>query len=143
MESGDTAFYAARFLGVEVLVGFGKKLLDSLPFSTVNRNAYTRGEPGLFFILGHDDANAIGDLLRFLVLRLRQHESKFVAAVASGGIDRTAMNAQDSRETAERAAANQMPEAIVDFFQAIKIEQQDCEGAPGTVGALGFVFKHV
>ena len=77
------------------------------------------------------------------VLRFRQNESKLVATIARGGVDGAAMDAQDRRESAESAAANQMAEAVVDFLQAVEIEQQDSEGPAGAVGALGFVLEDI
>lgn len=143
MECSDAAFYASSFLRVEILVSFRKKFFDPLAIPVVNRNADARGEPGLFFVLGHDYANAIRDLLRFFVLRLGQDHSELIAAVARGGIDGAAMNAQDGGQAAECAAANEVAEAVVNFFQAVKIEQQNGEGPAGAVGALGFVFENV
>jgi len=143
MERRDTALYAPGFFRVEVLVSFGKKLLDPFTISAINRNADAGGELGLFLVLGHDDPNAVGDLVRFFVLRLRQNESELIAPVARGGIDGTAMNAQDGGEAAQGAAANEMAEAIIDFFQAVEIEKQNGEGPAGAIGALGFILEDV
>src|SRR5271168_4194549 len=106
MECGDAALYATRFFRIEILVSLRKKFFNSLAISLVYRNADACGEFRLLFILRHDRANAIGDALRFGVLRFWQHESELVAAVARGGIDGTAMNAQDRGQAAKRAAAN-------------------------------------
>ena len=143
MECGDAALYAAGFFRVEILVCFGKKLLDPLAIPAVNRDADAGRETGLLLVLGHDDANAIGDVLGFRVLRLWQYESELIAAIARGGVNRAAVNAQDGRQAAKSAAADQVAEAVVDFFQAVEIEEQNGEGPAGAVGALGFIFEDV
>ena len=143
MECGDAALYATGFFRVQILICRGKKLLNSFSISSVNRNADARGEFGYFLVLRHHHANAIGDALRFRIFRFWQHERELIAAVACGGINGAAMNAQDGGQAAERAAANEMAEAVVDFFQTIQIEKQDGEGPAGAVGSLGFVFEDV
>ncbi len=143
MECGDAALHATGFFRVEILIRRGEKLLNSFSIPSVNRNADARGELRHFLVLRHHHANAIGDALRFGVFRFWQHESKLIAAVACGGINGAAMNAQDGGKAAERAAANEMTEAVVDFFQTIQIEKQDGEGPAGAVGALGFVLEDV
>src|SRR5580704_4770402 len=143
MEGGDSALYAASFFRVEILVCFGKKFFDPFSIPAVNRNAYARGEPWLFLVLGHDHANAVCDVLCFRVLRLGQDESEFIAAIARGGIDSAAMNAQDGGQAAEGSAADEMTEAVVDFFQAIEIEKQNGERPAGAVGALSFILENV
>jgi len=143
MECGDAALNAPGFFRIEILVCFGKKFFNSLAISLVYRNADAGGELWLLLVLGHDYANAIRNLLRFFVLRLGQDESELVAAVACGGIDGAAMNAQNGGQAAERAAADEMAEAIVDFFQAVEIEEQDGERSAGAVGAFSFVLKDV
>ena len=143
MECGDAALYAPGLFRVEILVCVGKKFFDPLAIPVVNRNADARGEPWLFLVFGHHYANAVCDVLRFRVLRLGQDESELIAAVARGGVNRAAMNAQDGGEAAEGAAAYQVAEAVVDFFQAVEIEEQDGERPASAVGALGFVFQDV
>jgi hypothetical protein len=143
MECGDAALYAPGFFRVEILVRLGKKLLDSFSIPAVYRNSDACGEAGLLFVLGHDYANAIRDMLRFFVLRLGQNESELIAAVTRGGIDSTAMNAQDGGQAAKGSAADEMTEAVVNFLQAVEIEEQDGEGPAGAVGALGFVLEDV
>jgi hypothetical protein len=143
MECGDAALYAPGFFRVEILVRLGKKRLDSFSIPAVYRNSDACGEPRNLLVLRHDCANAIGDALRFGVLRFGQNESELVSAVARGGIDGAAMNAQDGGEAAERAAANQMAKAVVNFFQAVEIEEQNGEGPAGAIGALGLVLENV
>jgi len=116
MERGNAALYAPGFFGVKILVCLGKKIFDPLAIPAVNRNADARRDRRLFLVLRHDDANTICDALSLHLERLRQNESELIAAVARGGIDGAAMNAQDGGEAAEGSAADEMTEAIVDFF---------------------------
>ena len=127
MEGGDTALYAPGFFRIEILIRLRKEFFDSLAITTVNRNADAGGELGLLLVFGHDYTDAIRDVLRFFVLRLRQNESELITAITGGGVDGATMNAQDGRETAKGAAANEMAKAIVNFFQAVEIEEQDGE----------------
>ena len=116
MERGNAAFDAPGFFSVEILVCFGKKIFDPLAIPAVNRNADARRDRRFFLVLRHDDADTICDALRLRVQRLRQNKSELIAAVARGGIDGPAMNAQDGGEAAEGAATDEVTEAIVDFF---------------------------
>ena len=141
MEGCDAALHAAGFFRVEILVCFGQELLNALAIPAVNRNADARGEPWLFLVLRHYHANAVCNVLRFRVLRLGQNESELVAAVARGGVYGAAMNAQDGGEAAQSAATNEMAKAVVDFFQAVEVEEQNGEGPAGAVGAFGFILE--
>src|SRR5580704_17867059 len=143
MECGDTALHATGFFRIEILVGLGKKFFDSLSIPTVDRNADARGDPGLVLVLGHDHANAIRYVLGFFVLRFRQNEREFIAPIARGGIDGAAMNAQNGGEAAERAAANEMAEAIINFLQTVQIQEQNGERPARSVGTLGFILEDV
>src|SRR4029077_3825379 len=143
MGCGDAALYAPGFLGIEILVRVRKKLFNPCSISAVKRNADARGERRILLVLGHDDANAIRDMLCFRVLCFWQDKSELIATVARGGIDGAAMNAQKGGQAAEGAAADQMAVAVVDFFQAVEIEEQNGEGPAGPVGAFGFVLEHV
>src|SRR5260370_28108147 len=53
------------------------------------------------------------------------------------------MSAENIGEAADGAAAKEMPEVIVDFLQAIEVEKQHGEWAPGAIGALRLVFKNI
>src|SRR5579859_8018176 len=133
MKCGNAAPYAPGFFRVQIKVRVGEKLFDPLSIATVNRNADTRGEPRGFLVLRHDFTDAVCHLMRLCLLRLWQYESKLIATVARGGIDGPAMNPQDGCQAAKGAAANQMAEAVVDFLQAIKVEEQNSERPPGAV----------
>src|SRR5580704_19223384 len=98
MERGNAALHTPAFFGVEILVCFGKKIFNPLAISVVNRNADARRDRRFFLVLRHDYANTICNALCFRVQRLRQNESELIAAVARGGIDGAAMNAQDGGE---------------------------------------------
>src|ERR1700681_2228836 len=53
------------------------------------------------------------------------------------------MDAEGGGEAAECAGANQVAVGIVDFFQAVEIEEQNGEGAAVAIGALSFSFENV
>jgi len=143
MKCSDAALYTPGFFRIEIPVRFGKKLFYPFAFPAINRDADARGELRFLLVLCHDFANAVCDVLRFRLLRFGQDESEFIAAIACSGIDGAAMNAQDSSQAAKSAAADQMAELVVDFFQAVKIEEQNGKGAASAVGALGFILEDV
>ena len=75
--------------------------------------------------------------------RFRENEGEFVASVTRGGIDGTAVNAENIGEAADGAAAKEMAEVIVDFLQAVEVEKQHGEGPAGAIGAFRLVFKNI
>jgi len=126
-----------------MFVGFGKQLFDAFTGVAVDRDADAGGDGGIFGVVGHNVADAIGDALGIFFFRFGKDESEFIATVAGGGVNGAAMNAESIRDAAESAAASEMTESVVDFFEAIEIEEQDGERPLGTIGALGFVFEDV
>src|SRR5260370_19397857 len=121
----------------------GEKFLDALAVAVVDGDADAGGKLRALQVAGHDSADTVGDTLGFLVKSLRQHESELVAAVTRSGVDGAAMNAQDVRESIERVAADEMPVGIVDFLEAIEVEQENREGTAVAIGALGFRFEDI
>lgn len=143
MECSDAALHPPGFFRVQIPVCLGKKLFDSLASPAINRDTDAGGELGIFLILSHDHTNAICDVLGFRVLRFRQNESELITTITRCGVDSAAMNSQNGGQATQSAAANQMAEAVVDFLQAVQIEEQNGEGAASAVGALGFVLEDV
>src|SRR5439155_13544691 len=105
---------------------------------SINADANTGGKRRLLWIHFHDVANAPGRTFGFRFLRFRQNESKFVSAVACCGVNRTAVNAEDIGNAAQRAASNKMAVRVVDFFEAVEIKKKDREWSIAAIGALGF-----
>jgi len=105
-----------------MLVGFGKKSLDTFAIAAINRNSDAGRKRRLFLVLLHHGMNALNYAFGFFLFRFWQDESKFVAAVARGSIDGAAIDAQCVRDSANRTAANQMTIAVINFFQAIEVE---------------------
>ena len=70
---GSGALSPLCFFCVEVLVRFREQFFDALSVSVVGRDADTGGEPWRFIVIGHDFADAIGDVAGFLLLRFREN----------------------------------------------------------------------
>ena len=143
MERGSKALYPPRFFRVEILVRLQQKFFDSLSVAAIDGNADTGGECGLFAVIGEDFPDTAGNTPRFVLLGFRENEGKFVAAIPRGSINGAAVKAENIGEPAEGAAADEMAVAVVDGFQAIKIEKQDSESPAAAIGALRFVFEEV
>ena len=143
MERGSKALYPPRFFRVEILVRLQQKFFDSLSIAAIDGNADTGGECGLFAVIGEDFPDTAGNTPRFVLLGFRENEGKFVAAIPRGSINGAAVKAENIGEPAEGAAADEMAVAVVDGFQAIKIEKQDRERPAAAIGALRFVFEDV
>jgi len=126
-----------------MFVGFGEEPLDAFAFAAIDGNADARRKRRLLLVLRHDGVNALHDALGFFLFCFRQHKSKFIAAVPRGGINGAAIDAKCVGNAANCAATDEVAVAIVNFFQAVEIEQEKREGAAGAVGALGFVFEDV
>ena len=134
---------AAGFFEVELGIGVGEKFFDAFTVSVVDRDSDTRGESRVLRVAGHHGADAVGHALGFIVQSFRQDESKFVAPIACSGVNGAAVDAQDVRKAIERVAANQMAVRVVDFLQAVEIEEQYGERPAIAIGALGFCFQDV
>ena len=126
-----------------MVVRFREQFLNALAVAAICRDADARGENRLFRVAGENFADAVGNTTRFVLLRLREDQGEFVAAVSRGGIDGPAMNAEHIGETADSAAAHEMAKAVVDFFQAIEIKKQNGEGPAVAIGAIGFGFQDI
>lgn len=137
------AAIALGFFGVEMLVGVMNEALDALAISAINGNSDAGRKRGQFRILRHDGVNALHDAVGFFLFGFRQYQGKFIAAIARGGINGAAVDAQSICHTTDRAAADEMAVRVVYLLQAIKIEEQQREGTASTVGALRFVFQNV
>ena len=97
----------------------------------------------MFVVAGENFADAIRDSVGFVFLRFRENQREFVAAVSRGGIDGTAVNAENIGEAADGTAAYEMAVAVVYFFQFIEVEKQHGEGPAGAIGAFRLVFKNI
>src|SRR5437016_5784217 len=128
---------------VKILVRFGEEFFDTLTIAAVDGYADTRGKGRLFAVVGENFADAIRNTVRFVFLGFRNNEGEFVAAIASGGIDGAAMNAENIGEAANGAAANEMTVTIVYFLQFIEVQQQHGEGPAGAIGPLRLAFKDI
>ncbi len=131
------------FFLIEMGIRFGQQFLDSLAMPAINADSDTGGQWRLLRIHFHDVANAAGHAFRFCFFRLRQHKSKFVSAIAGGGVNRAAVNAQDVRNAAQSAAANQVAVGIVDFLKAVEIKKQNTKRPVAAVGAFSLAFEFV
>jgi hypothetical protein len=137
------ALSAKRFFRVQMLVCFRKQFLDAFAIAAVNSDAYACGKPRCFLIFGHQLADAAGDALGFLFLRLRKDESELIAAIARRSVNGAAMNAQELRSAAKGAASDQVTEGIVDLFQVIEIEEKHSKRPAIAIRALGFAFENI
>jgi hypothetical protein len=140
MGGGSRAPTAAGFLRVEITIGFGEKFFDAFAITAVDGNADARGERGLLIVIGEHFTNAVGDAAGFVFLRFREDEGEFVPAVAGGSINGSAVDAQNVGEAANGVAADEMAVVVVDFFQAVEVEQKNGERPAAAVGALSFIF---
>ena len=137
------ALGAAGFFEVELGVGGGEKFFDALAVAIVDGDADAGGELRLLHVAGHDRTDAVGNALGFFVRSFRQNKSEFVAAIARGGVDGAAMDAQDVPEAIEGVATDEVTVRVVDFLQAVEVEQENGERAAVAIGALGFRFENV
>src|SRR6267154_5464688 len=94
---GRLALAAPGFFKVELGVGGGEELFDALAVPVVDGNANAGGKLGLFRVPGDDGADAVGDARGFFLQSFRQNECEFVSTVAGGGVDGSAVDAQDVR----------------------------------------------
>src|SRR5258707_7194978 len=94
-------------------------------------------------VAGHDGAYTVGDAVGFIVESFRQDESEFVAAIGGGGVNGGAVDAQDMREPIERVATDEVAVGVVDFLEAVEVQEENGEGAAVAIGALGFGFENV
>src|SRR5690349_23863476 len=124
-------------------VRFREQFFNALAVAAVRGNADARRKDWLFRVASKDFADAVGDTTRFVLLRFRKNQGEFVAAISRGGIDCTAVDAEDIGKTADGAAADKMAKVIVYFFQAIEIKKQDGERPAVAIGAVGFGFEDI
>src|SRR5260370_1033461 len=110
------AFAAAGLFEVELGVGIGEKFFDALAVAVVDGDADAGGDLRLLRVAGHDRADAVSDAFGFFTRSFRQNESEFVAAVARGGVDGAAMDAQDVPESIEGVATDEVTVRVVDFL---------------------------
>src|SRR5689334_21088915 len=106
-----------------MLVGVVDEALDALAFATVDGNSNAGGEGGKFPVLRRNGVDTLSDAFGFFLLGFGQNQGKFIAAVAGGRINRAAVNAQSVRDAADRPAADKMTVRVVDFLQAIQIQE--------------------
>src|ERR1700732_865886 len=132
------ALTTARLFEIELGVGVGEKFFDALAVAIVDRDTNAGGELRVLGVAGHDRTDTVGDALGFVVQSFRQDESEFVAAIARGGVNGAAVDAQDVRESTERVAADEMAVGVVDFLEAVEVQEENSEGGGVGIGALGF-----
>jgi len=104
----------------------------------VTGNAKADREHGLSGFTLEEFANAARDQSGSGDAGLREDKSKFVAAMARGGVYGAGTVFESLAKTAERAVAGLMAKTIVDPFQAIEIEQDERKITPRTLGAANF-----
>src|SRR5215469_10263230 len=109
----------------------------------INRSANAGGKRRVFLVRGKGFANAHGYALGLFLASFRENQSKFVAAVTGSSINRAAMKAQDVRNAAKSAAANEVAVGVVNRLQAIQVEKEHGKGTPGAQGAFGFRVQHI
>src|ERR1700730_906794 len=86
-------------------------------------NAQTK--PRNFFIDFQVNADAISNLLGSDFVGFGQNECEFIAAIARGCINRTAMKAKNVCHTAQCAASGKMAVMIIYALEAVEIHQQN------------------
>lgn len=126
-----------------MLVSVVDQALDAFAVPAINGNSDAGGKRGQFPVFRHDGMNALRDAVGFFLLGFRQNQGEFIAAVASGGINGAAVHAQSIRNTADGATADEMAVCVVDFFQTVKVEKQQREGAAAAIRAFGFTFQNI
>src|SRR5262249_19560434 len=104
---------AAMFHAVESAVSGGEKLFGRVAVFGYGRGAGVGGQSGRFRLGGHFFVNAVDDSHRDIQPGFGKYNGEFVSAVARRCVDRAAMIAEDFAKADERAAACQMPVAVV------------------------------
>ena len=136
-------FLALGLFRVEMLVGFRDEPFDALAFATIDGNSDACGESRRLFVLREDCVDALRNAFGFFLFGFGKDEGKFVSAVTGGSVDRAAVDAESVRDAADGAAADEMAVGVVHFFEPVKVQQEECKGAGGTIGAFGLVFKDI
>src|SRR5437016_9201990 len=91
----DDAPFPLCLFCVKILVRFREEFFDTLTIAAVDGYADTRGKRGLFAVVGENFADAIRDTVCFVLLGFRENQGEFVTAITGGGVDSTAMNAEN------------------------------------------------
>src|SRR5260370_34643089 len=78
---------------------------------------------------------------RLLGIRLWQEESEFVASYAESGVRSAEGFFQRSGGCAKDIITTRMPVFIVDFFEAVQIEDDQAERRAVAAGAIEFLFE--
>ncbi len=121
------ARFTLRLFCVELLISVVNQALDAFAITSIDGNSNACGQGRQFFVLRHNRVNALSDAVGFFLLSFGKNEGKFVAAVTGGEVNRAAIHTESVRNAADSPTADQMAVGIVDFLEAIKVEQEKGE----------------
>src|SRR5712671_1586350 len=133
---------SAIFHAIQIAIRGGKQFFWSVAVFRERGDAGAHGECRGFGLGGQPLANASDNARGNFAASLRQHQRKLVSTIARGGIDGARMAPQNFSEAHQCAAPGQVPELIIDAFEAVHIEQDDAEGALRAARAIQLGFQY-
>src|SRR3984957_19122528 len=133
---------AAAFHPVERPIGRPQQFLDGCAVRGIHRDSHARGDQRRLPIIHQFLANPLSGLLGFLFAGFGQNQGEFIAAIASRRINGPAAVAQGHTKALDRATPRQVAVFVIDLFQTIQIEKENCETATGAPRTLNFVLEH-
>src|SRR6266403_5443995 len=139
---GQFAFGGA-FLAIEDMVGGGEEFIDSLAVVRVDCYSGTYGDGWFVAISVEPLGNAIGNPKGSSGFRFRKNKHEFVPSVTRSGVNGAAMNAKNVSQAADGFAAHEMAIGVIDFFQAVQIEEHEGKRAGSAFVALDFGIEGV
>ena len=126
---------------IEGAIGSSEEFFRGVAVFRICGNAGAGGDGWSFRVGGKPFTDAADDAGGDFTAGFGQHEGKFVATIAGGCINGTAVRAKNFSEAHDGAAAGQMAVLIVDGFQTVHIEEDDAEGALGAARTIEFGFN--
>src|SRR5207245_11407664 len=96
-----------------------------------------------FLLVGQPLTDACCNLPGREISSFRQHEGKFIAAVARSRINRAAIDPEDIGQRAERLASHQVAKVVVNAFESVQVEQENSERTTSAPRALNLAVEHI
>src|SRR5207245_9405022 len=96
-----------------------------------------------FLLVGQPLTDACCNLPGREISSFRQHEGKFIAAVARSRINRAAIDPEDIGQRAERLASHQVAKVVVNALESVQVEQENSERTTSAPRALNLAVEHI
>src|SRR5262249_25453100 len=112
-------------MSVERFVGSAKNIFNGVTVMGILSHTHARGNAWSLRVLRKTLRNPVRHLARLLKWSFRQNQCELIAAVARRRIDVAAMHLQNIRDATKCAASDYMAVRVVNFFQAVEVQQQN------------------